>query len=411
MARRTERRTAEVRLADLGVGVYGGAGASHSWTWLVDCLERLGFSRVAVFDESAVRTGALDSVDAFAVGGGDPVAMALGMGAEGAAAIGQFVDEGGLYVGFCAGAYLIMRIEYEPLEPFTFTDVTADNIVHHLPPIRALPQKAATAYGGRYALHPVRERVRFAVCDTDLGGSEELVDAPLYGGPPMVLSSNEVELARFDSFCPDTLFLVDETLASRMLVGGSAGFTRRRGSGTLCAFAPHLEHPGFPRANAMLGRLIERESPRGSGTRESAVEPAPHLLDGAFRALVGEARIVAFSLESSSAIWLLGHKYYDPGKIPEFLDAVWRRLPHGARGSDIVGLYRPGEVTRLEESAACVGALLRRLKGCLADPIEGRDVASVLFPELSSMAALFLNGYFRGVQADLSRGRSLREAG
>ncbi len=409
MVRRAHRSTADERLADLSVGVYGGTGASHSWTWLVDCLECLGFSTVAVFDEGAVISGALDRVGTLAVGGGDPVAMAVGLGAEGAEHIGRFVERGGLYLGFCAGAYLIMRMDHEPLEPFTFTDATAGNVVYELPPIRALPEKAATAYGGRYTLHPVRERVRFAVCDRHLSGSETCIEAPLYGGPPMLLSSGEVELARFDSFCPDTLFLVDEALASRMLVGGAAGFSRRRGSGTLCAFAPHLEHPGFPEANAMLGRLVERESPRRSVRYAPAAEYPPHPLDGAFRALVGEARIVAFSLESAPTSWLLGHKYYDPGKIPVFLDAVWRRLRHGGRGSEVVGLYGRDEVERLEESAAHVGRLLRRLKRRLEDSSEGRDVASLLFPELSRMAALFLNGYFRGVGADVSRSRPLRE--
>ncbi|HZK49908.1 MAG TPA: hypothetical protein VFD74_09970, partial [Thermoleophilia bacterium] len=67
-------------LIDKPVGIYAGAGASHSWTWLVDCLEAQGVPRLRLLSEEDPAAGALDGLSALLIGGGDPQAMAAGMG-------------------------------------------------------------------------------------------------------------------------------------------------------------------------------------------------------------------------------------------------------------------------------------------------------------------------------------------
>ena len=76
------------------VAVYTGTGASHSWIWFADLLERAGLFDVVFVGESGILGRALESADVLLVGGGDTYAIAESLGAAGAGAILSFVLEG-----------------------------------------------------------------------------------------------------------------------------------------------------------------------------------------------------------------------------------------------------------------------------------------------------------------------------
>ena len=80
------------------VGIYVGAGASHSWTWFADIFDREAYSAVCFLDERDIAAGALSRIDVFFVSGGDTFAIAYGLGKTGADAIEKFVRCGGIYI-------------------------------------------------------------------------------------------------------------------------------------------------------------------------------------------------------------------------------------------------------------------------------------------------------------------------
>jgi hypothetical protein len=59
-------------------------------------------------------------------------------------------------------------------------------------------------------------------------------------------------LACYESFTEKTLFLVDEALAEKTLLGKVAAARTGMGDGSLYLFGPHFEHPHFPMANLLV---------------------------------------------------------------------------------------------------------------------------------------------------------------
>lgn len=403
MSRKAGRRR-ELRLraslADRPVGIYAGAGASHSWTWLVDCLEAQGVPRLRLLGEQDPAAGGLEGLSAFLVGGGDPQAMAAGMGPGGACAIRRFVEAGGLYVGFCAGAYLPIPLGLPVMDPFALTGLALANVVDELPPARALPTKLATPYVDRFVLHPAREGLLVRSAPSELDWPE-VFEVPLYGGAPMILGPEEEALAYFARFTPRTLFLVEEQLAGEILLNKVAACRRRVGLGELYLFAPHLENPHYRAGHPLLLRLLEEKAapvrpPEDlSSPRPAASAPAGPEEVGRLRRSASEARIVAFALEFEDVYWRLGEKCYEPGKIVVLLDALWKRL---SRGEPCLSALLARELNEdLEETLL----LLKGIRRDLAAGLDTHPAAEKLFPLLGRAVRRFIEAYLdaRGARA------------
>ena len=397
MSRRADRRRSTALrpgLARTPVGVYAGAGASHSWTWLVDCLEAQGVPDIRLVDEADPALGTLEGLSVLLVGGGDPQAMAAGMGMAGARALKRFVQGGGLYVGLCAGAYLPIPIDLPVMDGFAMTGIRLGNVVEELPPLRALASKAATEYGPRYVLHPAREGIVARCAPTELGWPAE-IEMPLYGGAPMILGPEEEALAHFERFTPRTLFLVDEEVAARILLGAVAACRRRLGEGEMYLFAPHLENPHYRAGHPLLVRLLEEkarprpEHPRREASPPSAATGGPPSAADLDRLMknASEARIVAFALEFHDLEWRLGEKYYDPAKIVALLDTVWRRLADGAAA------LTAAHADELADELGEVVTILKAIKRDAAASVDTLPAARRLFPLLSAAARRFVQSY------------------
>ena len=65
------------------IGVYTGRGASHSWLWFVEILDRMGFYHVHFVDERDIVSNALEPLNVLLMSGGDTFAIAEGLGTEG----------------------------------------------------------------------------------------------------------------------------------------------------------------------------------------------------------------------------------------------------------------------------------------------------------------------------------------
>ncbi len=383
------------------VGIYAGKGASHSWTWLADSLEREGYSGLFFFDEEDVHNTCLNQFDAVAIGGGDPIAMAEALGRTGASEFHRFIREGGIYLGFCAGCYLALDMNEEPsMERFRLTAARPANILPDLPPIKALASKAATRYADKYVVHPVREGVLLDWAPV-AGQSSICIEAPLYGGPPIETEGEDRILGRYRAFVPETLFLVDKHLAAELLLGKVAACSRLIGGGEAFLFGPHLENPRYPEANRALARLLSQ-----SLRRRSLAPALPYL--GAIpsdalwhlRGILGDLRIASLSVESADTVWWIGRKAYEPAKINVFCDAMWRRLRNAERFSRFADA---GALTSLVSELTAVTELVRQLGRDLRMRKDTLELAEELFPRLRTVTTRFLNHYFASLRFEHSR--------
>ena len=234
------------------IAVYTGEGASHSWTWFADIFERRHISMVAFLDEADIVSGALDSVDVLFVSGGDTFAIAAALGSQGAQALERFIKRGGMYIGACAGAYLLLKSSLEPLHYFNFVEAKIANLTRCLPPALQRPEKYCTAYGCRYVYHPVRGEVMLHYGADSEPQTAQLLSAPLYGGSAMLASDDIEVLGTYAGFSAQTEFLVEESIARETLVGNVAAARKLYGRGVIYLFGPHFEHPDFPEANQII---------------------------------------------------------------------------------------------------------------------------------------------------------------
>lgn len=330
----TDYRSADpVRYPKLGV--YIGRGASHSWLWFVELFDRIGLYDILFLDENDLHAAGLGGIDIFFIGGGDTYAIAEALDKKGADELRGFVTRGGVYIGSCAGAYLLLDLAGPPFTHFSgFTKVQLANVSESLPPCRCLPTKFSSPYNGHYVIHPVRESFILETSEESFFGEGNTFAAPLYGGPSMVPSKEEAALVRYYGFANQTLFLTDKAVAEEMFMGKAAAVVKKLGRGTLWLLGPHFEHPEYPVANSTLANCIY-SSMNGGNSQDCAIaSPKSYSSNDPIikRALkivkreLSNARIMAAALETKDIHWHIGEKTYEPEKIRFFLETMWGRL-------------------------------------------------------------------------------------
>jgi len=90
----------------LRVAVYDDEGAGRSLARLVDVLEQFEDVEFERLSAAEIREGKLHGFDVLVHPGGSASRQASTLGEEGRERVRAFVEQGGGYVGFCAGAYL-----------------------------------------------------------------------------------------------------------------------------------------------------------------------------------------------------------------------------------------------------------------------------------------------------------------
>lgn len=382
------------------IGIYTGTGSSHSWLWFVDLFDRMGFHDIVMLEADAIQGQSLESLDVLAVSGGDTFAIAQALGPIGAQRLKRFIELGGLYIGSCAGAYLVMRSSKPHLNLFNYTSVRISNLSKWLPACRALSHKFSQAYGCDYIFHPVRDSITIEPTGRAPFWGTQPLDAPLFGGPGMIPSDMDCTLARYKGFTPKTRYLVDETLAGETLLGKAAAIRSSLGKGHLYLLGPHFEHPHYPEANRLVadaiywdGGQVNKGTCRGqNGVPVLAAATGQKLLKTLKREL-SNSRIVAVGLEMKPVRWLIGNKYYDPEKIRVFLEAMWQRIKRLEKNGP---LRMEAEVAaQLSADAVKTTLLLRQLKHRLDDSDDTDPLARELFTLLPGFTTAFLSLYFQ----------------
>ena len=356
------------------------------------------FHDLVFLTEDMVREGALLDLDVFVISGGDTIGIAEGLGGEGAGQLESFIKGGGLYLGSCAGAYLPLKSSKLHLDRFNFVDIKIANLSKTLPEIKRLPSKASTVYGCDFVYHPVREAVRLRLTGRKPFMSKQSFLAPLYGGPSMVTGRASDVLACYEGFTEKTLFLVDETLAEKTLLGKVAAARTDMGDGSLYLFGPHFEHPHFTVANHLVATAIFWDMKRERINRKSS--DGEIIIEGAakkklildIKREISNARIVSVGLEAAPVKWTIGCKTYEPEKIRVFLEAIWKRINRLERSGG-VSLHK-GADEQLAALAIHVRQILREMKSRIDDRLDTQDLAEDLFDSLRRLTMLFLQIYF-----------------
>jgi glutamine amidotransferase-like uncharacterized protein len=394
------------------IGIYVGKGASHSWLWFVDTLEHERLKNLAFLSEDDIQNGGLHSLDALIVSGGDTFAIAEGLGPKGAESVEQFVHQGGLYIGSCAGAYLPLNSSKRHLRLFNYVDAKIANITKALPGISKLPPKSFTSYGCSFIFHPVRDEVAVRLTGIEPPGDVGTIIAPLYGGPAIIPSENFDVLACYTAFTSKTIFFLDREIGAEVFLGKAAAIKSRKGRGHFFLFGPHFEHPHYPKANELLGQIIRRY------VRGDTAQEIPYTVDAeplekseikeSIRSLkrhISDCRIMAIGLEMNPVRWQLGMKTYEPEKILVFLHAVWNRILVLERMAD--WKTSKTDYRKMLSYGSEISLLIRQIKRLLDREGETTPLAAYLFNIMKSFTGLFLTTYFNTLK-DSARSKGIQ---
>ncbi len=324
------------RSSSPSIGIYTGTGASHSWLWFVEVLDRENFCNLHFVTEEDLRSQGLDSLDVLLMSGGDTFAIAEALGAEGSNRLKRFIEDGGIYIGSCAGAYLPLRSSMNFLNQFNYIDVKISNISRRLTVSerQSFERTACSSYGCDFVFHVVREDIVLRMLNGyQRDGKKEMI-APLYGGPSMLPSEDVEPIATYRGFTQKTKFLVSPELAEKTLIGNIAVAKKSIGKGQLYIFGPHFEHPHYPSCNHFLTEIIRKQKDgrgqtfqedfSGNSAEKIKGEELKELLRDLKREL-SNSRIMVSGMDLS-AHWLIGNKYYEPEKINVFINTVWKKL-------------------------------------------------------------------------------------
>ncbi len=305
------------------IEVYAGQGASHSLVWLVDLLLSARISEARLIGADDVGTIGERRPSCVVVSGGDGYDIAGSIGSSGFSSLSEYISDGGLYIGMCAGAYLPLPSRLEPFSSFNLSGTKIRNLGTAVEgdPARSVP------YGSCSILQPVRGMV-------SLEGPAGKCIAPTYGGPVFSEPDEDEVLLRFISFVDDTEFQISRDSAERMMIGSPAAISCRHGEGRLLLFGPHIEFPGCHEGNRIfLGLLPADQEGRPGRPHSGDVAPYP----GLDRA-IADLKVAILGLENRS--FVSSSKAWDGGRLMEILDAIgrMRRSVCADRSQEVVAL-------------------------------------------------------------------------
>jgi len=289
--------------------VYSGKGSSHSWTWLAGLFESKGILRVRFLDSPEFILSLGDDTTMVIISGGDGFAIADELGGRGFEGLRKFVSNGGKYVGICAGAYLPLPSSIEPFSEFNLSSTRIENIGLQDQHPQNVPPRVAVRYGSCSIMHPIRGEML-------LNADGRTLLAPLYGGPIFKEPSEDQVLLSYRGLTENSEVQMSRQLIDDMLPGRPAAIRSRFGKGELILFGPHLEHPGYPEANALFLKLLGLKPsalPRSEGVRD-----LPSL-----ESAIADLKVAIVGLENRS--FIVGKKLWDGGRYLELVRAIETR--------------------------------------------------------------------------------------
>jgi hypothetical protein len=297
-----------------GIAVYCGAGSSHSWTWLADLFESHGVFNVRFVGSRELAIAVESGTRTVIVSGGDGFAIAEALSGQGFDRLKEFINDGGLYAGICAGAYLALPSSLEPFNQFNMTKTKIANIAPESGVDAASSPRVSIRYGACRIYHPVRGELALSI-------GREGIRAPLYGGPVFTEPTEDKVIMRYHGFSSTTEYQIDPFEAESMMLGRPAAVLAGKGHGRLLLLGPHLEHPRYPEANAFFLDLLGIQEPSGNIDEGPPIERqrSPQI-----RKAVADLKVAILGLEKRS--FLVGNKLWDASRYLELIAAIEKRV-------------------------------------------------------------------------------------
>jgi glutamine amidotransferase-like uncharacterized protein len=388
-----------VAIDNIRIGIYTGEGASHSWIWFGEILDRMGFRDVSFLPEESFKQLKPGEFDVLVVSGGDTFRMAEVLGEDGARNLRSFLDGGGTFIGTCAGAYLPLNSSKSPLNLFNFVPVKIANLKDNLPECITPSEKFCTPYGCQYVYHAVRESVKIKGTGEPPFDFSSEIEAPIYGGPSLLPSEAVTALAYYSDFTPQTLFLVTPSIARDTLIGKIAALRMNIGKGMIYLFGPHLEHPYFPEANTLIGKVILGCQKREGDEKREVNDPDPRPLSSESSRIlknlkreVSNGRIRASGLAQKRLGWKIGNKFWEAEKAVYFYETVWKKMAFVEKNID-----RGADSKRLilisNLASRCLDTL-KDLGGMTQKDGDSFSLAEILFQQLRGLCSETMQLYF-----------------
>ena len=248
------------------------------------------------------------------VSGGDGFAIADALSGQGFDRLKEFINDGGLYAGICAGAYLALPSSLEPFKQFNMTKIKIANIAPESSVDASSSPRMSIPYGACRIYHPVRGEVALSI-------GQERIRAPLYGGPVFAEPTNDKVIMRYHGFSSTTEYQIDPFEAESLMLGRPAAVLAEEGEGQLLLLGPHLEHPRYPAANAVFLKLL------GIQGSSDAIDKRPSIgrrQGPQIRKAVADLKVAILGLEKRS--FLVGNKLWDAGRFLELVAAIEKRI-------------------------------------------------------------------------------------
>ncbi|MCR5414987.1 MAG: hypothetical protein K6F50_09730 [Kiritimatiellae bacterium] len=232
------------------VAVYVGPGARgigmFRWVQLVGSSPGLEATYV---DGAAIREGALKNVDLLAMPGGMANVEADELGKEGKAEVRRFIEEGGSFVGTCAGAFLVMGGN----KPAKKT-------------LGLVPYKHLTGHWGGEAML----QVRYTKEAEALAGIEAGSYMERFNGGPVMIPGPEIPGADFKTMAEFESNLHSHSCKTNLpsMGGNASAVAGTFGKGKVWVFAGHPEYypVSWPSLSAAFkfttGRDVEFRAPQ-----------------------------------------------------------------------------------------------------------------------------------------------------
>lgn len=369
------------------IAIYTGDGASHSWIWLVDSLENLGYYNLKFIQKEDICSDI--PADVLFISGGDTFGLANAIGSTRLRSLEEWIVRGGQYIGICAGAYLPLHSSLEPLNHFNLVKGRITNLASSLDSRFCNGERFVTKYGCSYVFQPVRGPLVVECLGTEFM-------APLYGGPCWYDVSDAEVLAYYRSFTEKTIFLVPEEMASQIVIDKIAALRKSYGRGTLYLFGPHFEYPGNPMGASVIGSAINNEEEfrnhrysLSQNIEVAGMQPISREL----RSVVSSARLMCLGMGGME--WRIGRKIWDNERFGYFLDGVWKRL----RKATEIDLRIEQQNKLIERFKECI-SLMRQMR-IERGGTQGMMTAEQLLRALSSSSAQFFNCYFASLRHHL----------
>ena len=368
----------------------------------------MGFYDISFVDEKDIKENALSPLDVLLMSGGDTFAVAGGLESEGSDRIRRFIEEGGLYIGTCAGAYLPLNSSMYPLSLFNFINMKISNISRKVPGFKPLQKNFCTPYGCDLIFHAVREDVLLGMNNGHkVNGNMEVI-APLYGGPAMLPSEDVEAIAHYKGFTQKTKFFVDEELAKETLIGNVAVAKKSFGGGFFYIFGPHFEHPGYPMCNKFIADIIYKDAGKKPiKAKNKNYNDKGDLIKGRelkdllrdLKRELSNSRIASSWTNDLSLYWKIGSKYYGTEKIAVFISFIWDKFRYLESMRNIE--TDRGKILRCIKISECITKDLKDIRSGIREDRDTTQLASRLFQNLKILCSSFLSFYFQAKAREL----------